>query len=615
MKHLLRSLLPAIALAAAGLLLAPPRATAQTDCGPRYADMLRDADRAYAQQDYRGAYEKYRAARGCRNADAAHLDRRMDDAMAAIDRLRAQAVASEKAARAARDTADAAKAIAIYEQKKAQTAARAAELTARAIDIMAQPGPDKTLALRLVHEACSMTRNESLLPLKTRHNLLSDPANTFLARIFSGHASYVLSVAFSPDGKQVLTGSWDKTAKLWDLSGREIQTFSGHASSVWSVAFSPDGKQVLTGSDDKTAKLWDLSGREIQTFSGHASEVWSVAFSPDGKQVLTGSDDKTAKLWAVALEPNPQKQAAQTWQLNGACYAVAFSPSGERVVVGAGQHFFPYLCGLCNLGKQGYVAELSVQQRIENELMREEDCLAAQQAETLTGCAKYFLQKNATIEDYREMYFSYDEGNLRTALRLASKSAQLAPQGEGAVVEQDIRGILAQMEAGSVAVPQVPPEAVVAEAAPESDSLTNAQQLDSRLLDVQRLENQLNNNPADSTIAQRLASACANVAWSQLFTGDYAGVVKSVERGLQVAPQVTWGYTNLALGYLLGGNWPAAAQVYAAWKDRSWKTSGFDDVSQHTTFREAFLADLDDLERMGIRHADFAKARVLLKGE
>ena len=574
MKHLLRSLLPAIALAAAGLLLAPPRATAQTDCGPRYADMLRDADRAYAQQDYRGAYEKYRAARGCRNADAAHLDRRMDDAMAAIDRLRAQAVASEKAARAARDTADAAKAIAIYEQKKAQTAARAAELTARAIDIMAQPGPDKTLALRLVHEACSMTRNESLLPLKTRHNLLSDPANTFLARIFSGHASYVLSVAFSPDGKQVLTGSYDKTAKLWDLSGREIQTFSGHASSVW-----------------------------------------SVAFSPDGKQVLTGSEDKTAKLWAVALEPNPQKQAAQTWQLNGACYAVAFSPSGERVVVGAGQHFFPYLCGLCNLGKQGYVAELSVQQRIENELMREEDCLAAQQAETLTGCAKYFLQKNATIEDYREMYFSYDEGNLRTALRLASKSAQLAPQGEGAVVERDIRGILAQMEAGSVAPPQVPPEAVVAEAAPESDSLTNAQQLDSRLLDVQRLENQLNNNPADSTIAQRLASACANVAWSQLFTGDYAGVVKSVERGLQVAPQVTWGYTNLALGYLLGGNWPAAAQVYAAWKDRSWKTSGFDDVSQHTTFREAFLADLDDLERMGIRHADFAKARVLLKGE
>ena len=574
MKHLLRSLLPAIALAAAGLLLAPPRATAQTDCGPRYADMLRDADRAYAQQDYRGAYEKYRAARGCRNADAAHLDRRMDDAMAAIDRLRAQAVASEKAARAARDTADAAKAIAIYEQKKAQTAARAAELTARAIDIMAQPGPDKTLALRLVHEACSMTRNESLLPLKTRHNLLSDPANTFLARIFSGHASYVLSVAFSPDGKQ-----------------------------------------VLTGSEDKTAKLWDLSGREIQTFSGHASSVWSVAFSPDGKQVLTGSEDKTAKLWAVALEPNPQKQAAQTWQLNGACYAVAFSPSGERVVVGAGQHFFPYLCGLCNLGKQGYVAELSVQQRIENELMREEDCLAAQQAETLTGCAKYFLQKNATIEDNGEMYFFYDKGNLRTALRLASKSAQLAPQGEGAVVERDIRGILAQMEAGSVAPPQVPPEAVVAEAAPESDSLTNAQQLDSRLLDVQRLENQLNNNPADSTIAQRLASACANVAWSQLFTGDYAGVVKSVERGLQVAPQVTWGYTNLALGYLLGGNWPAAAQVYAAWKDRSWKTSGFDDVSQHTTFREAFLADLDDLERMGIRHADFAKARVLLKGE
>jgi len=75
-----------------------------------------------------------------------------------------------------------------------------------------------------------------------------------------------------------------------DVVSVPIRTFAGHASDVYSVAFSPDGSQVLTGSGDNTAKLWDAAtGTEIRTFSGYASYVSSVAFSPDGSQVLTGS--------------------------------------------------------------------------------------------------------------------------------------------------------------------------------------------------------------------------------------------------------------------------------------------------------------------------------------
>ena len=79
-------------------------------------------------------------------------------------------------------------------------------------------------------------------------------------RTFKGHSSGVTSVAFSADGRYVLSGSYDKTLKLWDVSnGQEVRTFSGHSSYVMSVAFSPDGRYALSGSYDHTMKLWDIS--------------------------------------------------------------------------------------------------------------------------------------------------------------------------------------------------------------------------------------------------------------------------------------------------------------------------------------------------------------------
>jgi WD40 repeat protein len=109
----------------------------------------------------------------------------------------------------------------------------------------------------------------------------------------------VNSVAFSPDGKTALSGSWDNTLRLWDVaSGQSIRTFIGHISSVKSVAFSPDGKTVLSGSDDNDLRLWDVaSSQTIRTYSAHTSSVNSVAFSPDGKTAFSSSDDHTLRLW------------------------------------------------------------------------------------------------------------------------------------------------------------------------------------------------------------------------------------------------------------------------------------------------------------------------------
>jgi WD40 repeat protein len=151
-----------------------------------------------------------------------------------------------------------------------------------------------------------------------------------ILQIFKGHVSLVRSVAFSPDSKTVLTGSSDKTARLWDLKGNCLQVFNGHKFDVLSVAFSPDGQSILTGSSDSTARLWDLKGITLQIFKGHTSYVSKAVFSPDGKTILTGSRDNTARLWDL------QGKSLQTFSGHlDYITSIAFSPDGKTFLTGS----------------------------------------------------------------------------------------------------------------------------------------------------------------------------------------------------------------------------------------------------------------------------------------
>jgi WD40 repeat protein/uncharacterized caspase-like protein len=147
-----------------------------------------------------------------------------------------------------------------------------------------------------------------------------------------GHIDGITAVAFSSDGTKVLTGSVDKTARLWHVdSGREIRAFAGHTDRVTSVAFSPDGKRVLTGSNDKTARLWDAGNGTLIHALQHGSFVRAVTCSPDGNQIVTGCEDSTARLWDAGTGAEIRAFKGHM----GACTCVALSADGTRLFTGA----------------------------------------------------------------------------------------------------------------------------------------------------------------------------------------------------------------------------------------------------------------------------------------
>ena len=151
--------------------------------------------------------------------------------------------------------------------------------------------------------------------------------------VHSGHTDSVNTLAFSPDGKTIASGSKDQTIRIWSVkSGKTINTLAGHLGSVNTLVFSPNGKIIASGSEDNTIRLWDAqSGEVINTLIGHSDTIKSLAYSPDGKVITSGANDKTARLWdAKSGELINTLKGHSDW-----VSALAFSPDGKVIVSGS----------------------------------------------------------------------------------------------------------------------------------------------------------------------------------------------------------------------------------------------------------------------------------------
>ena len=151
-----------------------------------------------------------------------------------------------------------------------------------------------------------------------------------------GHTCQINSVAFSPDGRHIVSGSSDKTIRVWDaqIGGQVGNPLQGHTDQVHSVAFSPDGRYIVSGSFDKTIRVWDAQtgGQVGNPFQGHTDQVQSVAFSPDGRYIVSGSSDKIIRVWDAQTGGqvgNPLQ--GHTSSVSSA----AFSPNGRYIVSGS----------------------------------------------------------------------------------------------------------------------------------------------------------------------------------------------------------------------------------------------------------------------------------------
>ncbi len=145
------------------------------------------------------------------------------------------------------------------------------------------------------------------------------------------HPDGVPALAFSPNGKYLVTGSYDNVVRLWDLqSGTLLKSLNGHTQMVWGISFAPNGKSFASVGADDSIWLWDFKTGKGEKLGEHDGDTWGVTYSPDGKYVLSSGEDDLVKIWKV----NDGQLANVLDAHSGAVLNIVFSHDGTMMASG-----------------------------------------------------------------------------------------------------------------------------------------------------------------------------------------------------------------------------------------------------------------------------------------
>jgi WD40 repeat protein len=230
----------------------------------------------------------------------------------------------------------------LAERDRAERKQAEAEVAQHAAESAQLQALERADELTLLHARAAVERdpNEAIAWLRTLspgfkrwtavRTIAADARARGFATILRGHTQTVGDVAFTPDGKRLISCSDDYTVRVWDLENGKARILTGHTDEVWRLELSPDGRHVATASKDRTARLWTLDTGESRVLSGHGGPVDGVGFTADGRRLVTSSrGDGLLRVWDVGS--GSLLQSLETGM--GALGNLALSRDGRQVIV------------------------------------------------------------------------------------------------------------------------------------------------------------------------------------------------------------------------------------------------------------------------------------------